>query len=118
LPRVRVFQGQPNAYPDPYPYLMMNKFSSVQSRFFLNSELNSWFSSAIFLNSEPEPWQFRFKPVQISYHQQGEDLHKLPTKKELTLDLLTIISDKVMVKFKTGTDIYETDIGRWCNICK
>ena len=39
-------------------------------------------------------------------------------KKESTLDLLTIMSDKVTVKFKVGDDEYEKEIGRWCNVCK
>ena len=39
-------------------------------------------------------------------------------KKDLTLDLLMIMSDKVMVKFKVGDDKYEMEIGRWCNVCK
>ena len=29
-----------------------------------------------------------------------------------------IMLDKVMVKFKVGDDKYETETGRWCNVCK
>ena len=43
---------------------------------------------------------------------------KWPVKKDSTLDLLTIMSDRVTVKFKIGEDKYETDTGRWCNPCK
>ena len=38
-------------------------------------------------------------------------------KKDSMPDLL-IMSDKVTVKFKVGDDKYETEIGRWCNVCK
>jgi hypothetical protein len=41
-----------------------------------------------------------------------------PVKKDSTLDLLTMMSDKVTVKFKVGPDKYETDTGRWCYTCK
>jgi hypothetical protein len=39
-------------------------------------------------------------------------------KKDLTLDLLTIMSDRVMVKFKIAADTYETVKGRWCTVCR
>jgi hypothetical protein len=39
-------------------------------------------------------------------------------KKDLTVDLLLVMSDKVTVKFKVAGDKYETEKGRWCNICK
>ena len=51
----------------------------------------------------------------LNKHQCGEEK---PVKKDLIWDLLMIISDKVMVKFKVGDDKYETETGRWCNVCK
>ena len=51
-------------------------------------------------------------------NQQGEELTKKPVKKESMLDLLTIMSDRVMVKFKVRADTYETETERWCNVCK
>jgi len=42
----------------------------------------------------------------------------MPVKKDSTLDILTVMSDRVTVKFKVGHDIYETEIGRWCHICR
>jgi len=39
-------------------------------------------------------------------------------KKDSTLDILTIMSDRVTVKFKVGPDLYETEKGRWCHLCK
>jgi len=50
--------------------------------------------------------------------QRGADLETQPVKKDLTLDLLMIMSDKVTVKFKLGEDNYVTEVGRWCKICK
>jgi hypothetical protein len=42
----------------------------------------------------------------------------IATKKDLTIDLLLVMSDKVTVKFKVAEDMYETEKGRWCNVCK
>ena len=39
-------------------------------------------------------------------------------KKDSTVDLLLVMSDKVTVKFQVANDGYETLEGRWCNICK
>ncbi|KAF8804814.1 hypothetical protein BYT27DRAFT_7225171 [Phlegmacium glaucopus] len=54
----------------------------------------------------------------LNDHQQGARLEEMPIKKDSTLDLLTIMSDKVVVKFKTVPDKFDTVKGRWCNICK
>jgi len=51
-------------------------------------------------------------------HHRGADLVEMPVKKESTLDLLTIMSDRVTVSFKVGEDKYEKERGRWCNTCK
>ena len=50
--------------------------------------------------------------------QHGHDLHESAMKKDLMLDLLTIMTDRVKVMFKTVGDTYDTEIGRWCTICK
>jgi hypothetical protein len=42
----------------------------------------------------------------------------MAAKKDLTVDLLLVMSDKVTVKFKVADDNYETVEGRWCIICK
>ena len=34
------------------------------------------------------------------------------------LDLLTVMTDRVVVKFKLGGDKYDTESGRWCTVCK
>jgi hypothetical protein len=39
-------------------------------------------------------------------------------KKDLTVDLLLVMSDRIAVKFKVTGDKYETEKGRWCIICK
>ncbi|KAF8181780.1 hypothetical protein BJ912DRAFT_1023504 [Pholiota molesta] len=54
----------------------------------------------------------------LTAHQRGEKLEETVVKKELTLDLLTIMSDRVTVKFKVGPDKHLIVLGRWCNICK
>jgi hypothetical protein len=54
----------------------------------------------------------------LNKHQRGDDLEEQPVKKETTLDLLTIMSDRVKVKFKMGDDKYDTEVGRWCMVCK
>ena len=54
----------------------------------------------------------------LNEHQRGPELEEKPVKKDLTCDLLTIMSDKVTMKFKIGTDKFVTDRGRWCNLCK
>jgi hypothetical protein len=56
--------------------------------------------------------------VGLNEHQRGDVLEEKPVKKETTLDLLTIMSDKVKVRFKLGDDKYETEVGRWCMVCK
>ena len=45
-------------------------------------------------------------------------MEAMPVKKESTLDLLTVMSDKVTVKFRLSVDEYVTKVGHWCNICK
>jgi hypothetical protein len=54
---------------------------------------------------------------QLNQHQQGEELETKPVKKDLTLNMLTVMSDKVKVQFKVGRN-YEEESGRWCNLCK
>ncbi len=54
----------------------------------------------------------------LNDHQRGADLQEKPVKKDSTLDLLMIMSDKITVKFKVRDGDYETEIGRWCNTCK
>ena len=48
--------------------------------------------------------------------QHGAELETQPVKKDSTLDLLTIMSNKVTVKFKLGEDNYMTEVGHWCKI--
>ena len=50
--------------------------------------------------------------------QRGHDLHESAVKKDLTLDFLTIMTDRVKVMFKMVGDTYDVEIGRWCTICK
>ena len=50
--------------------------------------------------------------------QCGADLETQPVKKDLMLDLLMIMSDKVTVKFKLGEDNYMMEVGHWCKIWK
>ena len=45
-------------------------------------------------------------------------LKQSQSKKDLTLDMLTIMSDKVNLKFKVRDGEYKKKSGRWCNICK
>lgn len=54
----------------------------------------------------------------MNEHQRGSILQEKTIKKDSTLDLLTIMTDRVTVKFKTVGDSYDTVIGRWCTICK
>jgi len=54
----------------------------------------------------------------LSAHQRGADLQEKPVKKVSTLDILTIMSDKVKVKFMVGANKFEVDMGCWCNTCK
>ncbi|KAF8270622.1 hypothetical protein EI94DRAFT_1770791 [Lactarius quietus] len=54
----------------------------------------------------------------LNNHQQGPELKERPVKKDLTLDLLTVMSDKVVVRFKTGPDKFDIEKGWWCNVCK
>lgn len=42
----------------------------------------------------------------------------MPVRKDSTIDLLIIMSDRISVKFKLGGDKFEKETGRWCNICK
>jgi hypothetical protein len=41
----------------------------------------------------------------------GEDPQEKVVKKDSTLDMLTVMSDKIKVQFKVRPDVYETDIG-------
>ena len=54
----------------------------------------------------------------LNNHQRGPNLQEKPVKKDSTLDILTVMLDRVSVKFKVGVDKCEVDKGRWCNICK
>lgn len=54
----------------------------------------------------------------LTHHQRGATLETVVAKKESTVDLLLVMSDRVTVKFKVAGDTYETEKGRWCNICK
>ncbi|KAF8173117.1 hypothetical protein BJ912DRAFT_859601 [Pholiota molesta] len=47
----------------------------------------------------------------------GDELQTKPVKKDSTLDLLTMMTDKVTVKFKVAGNKHETETGRWCNTC-
>jgi hypothetical protein len=51
--------------------------------------------------------------------QRGDSrLEEKLVKKDSTRDLLTMMSDRVTVKFQVGTEKFETETGRWCNTCK
>ena len=54
----------------------------------------------------------------LNAHQRGADLEERPVKKVSSLDILTVMSDRVKVKFMVGPNKSEVDTGRWCNICK
>jgi hypothetical protein len=54
----------------------------------------------------------------LNDHQRGTDLHESVIKKDSTRDLLTVMSDRVKVKFLVGKDKYEMEMGRWCYLCK
>ena len=54
----------------------------------------------------------------LNAHQRGADLEERPVKKVSSLDILTIMSDRVKVKFMVGANKSEVDTGRWCNIWK
>jgi len=54
----------------------------------------------------------------LNDHQRGADLQEKPVKKDSTLDILTVMSDRVKVKFIVDAGKCEVDKGRWCNICK
>ncbi|EDR01052.1 uncharacterized protein LACBIDRAFT_312616 [Laccaria bicolor S238N-H82] len=54
----------------------------------------------------------------LDNHQCGADLQEKPVKKESMLNLLTIMTDKVTMKFKISADEYDTLMGRWCTVCK
>jgi hypothetical protein len=58
------------------------------------------------------------KDDDLNGHHCGAKLVANPIKKELTLDLLTIMSDRVIVNFKVGENKFETEKGQWCNSCK
>ena len=47
----------------------------------------------------------------LNGHQNGEDLQEKSMKKNLTHDILTVMSDRVKVKFKVRPDVYETETG-------
>ena len=54
----------------------------------------------------------------LNDHQCRADLQEKLVKKDSTLDIHTIMSDTLKVKFIVGADKYEVDTRRWCNICK
>ena len=54
----------------------------------------------------------------LNEHQREPDLQEQPTKKETMLDLLTMMSDWVTVKFKLAGEKHVTKIGHWCITCK
>lgn len=39
-------------------------------------------------------------------------------KKDATRDILTVMSNRVTVKFKIGENVYETEVGQWCHVCR
>jgi hypothetical protein len=54
----------------------------------------------------------------LNDHQRGAELQEKPSKKDSTLDLHTMMSDKVKVKFTLADGTSITEMGRWCNSCK
>jgi hypothetical protein len=54
----------------------------------------------------------------LNEHHRGTELQAKPTKKDSTLDLLTMMSDRVTVKFMLADGTSLTEVGRWCNPCK
>jgi hypothetical protein len=60
--------------------------------------------------------------VTIDIYDEAEDTLVVPgiiaTKKDLTADLLTIMSDRCIVKFRHKNGDMETKTGRWCKVCK
>lgn len=54
----------------------------------------------------------------LTNHQCGADLEEKLVKKDSTHDLLTIMSDRVTVRFKVADEEYVEEKGRWCNPCK
>jgi len=54
----------------------------------------------------------------LNAHQCGADLQEKSIKKASTLDILTVMLDRVKVKFMVGANKSEVDVGCWCNICK
>src|SRR5271168_5661651 len=60
-----------------------------------------------------------FIHIQILTRLQDYGLNEAkPTKKDSTLDLLTMMSDRVTVKFMVADGTSLTEVGRWCNPCK
>lgn len=47
----------------------------------------------------------------LNDHQRGKALQEMLVKKDSTLNILTVMSDRTTVKFKVGHDVYETEIG-------
>lgn len=56
-------------------------------------------------------WTYTILGGWLSDHQCGRYPQEQPVKKESICDLLTIMSDKVVVKFKVGPDSYEIETG-------
>ena len=54
----------------------------------------------------------------LNNHHRGVELETVPVRKDSTVDLLQIMSDRTTVKFKLAGDRIEKETGRWCNICK
>ena len=50
----------------------------------------------------------------MNVHQRSEALQEKPVKKESTLDLLTMMSDRVAIKFHIGNGQSVSEVGRWC----
>jgi hypothetical protein len=59
-----------------------------------------------------------FKKDGLNEHQRGTILQEKPVKKDSTLDILTVMSDRVTVNFKNGDKKTVTEKGRWCNLCR
>jgi hypothetical protein len=73
---------------------------------------------------ESEEQSKDLEPKEINSHDEcrtgltiismGPNFKKNSSKKTL----LAIMLDKVKVQFVVSIDMYEVDMGRWCNICK
>ena len=60
----------------------------------------------------------KFQDDRLNKHQHGEEPGTKLTKKELTCNILEVMSDKVTVKFKIVVDKSIMKQGWWCNLYK